>query len=55
MRPWLMHGMHMLLLVGIPVGRILWWILRHYRAHVLLGVIWWIARMRPHLRGHRGV
>jgi len=51
MRSWLMHRMHvlLLLLIRVPVGRILLRVLRHHRPHVL-SIIWLIARMRPHVR-----
>jgi hypothetical protein len=47
---WVVHGMHLLLLI-VPVGGILLWILGHHGRHVL-GIVRLIARMGPHVRRH---
>ena len=50
----LMHVVHLLLLVWVPVGGILLGVLWHHSAH-LLGVVLLIGMVRPHMRRHRGV
>ena len=50
----LMHRMHLLVVVRIPIRCIMLGILGHDRAH-LLRIILRIARMRSHMGWHRGI
>ena len=50
----LMHGMHLLLLVLVPVGRVVLGILWHHSAH-LLRIVLLILSMGPHVCRHRGI
>jgi hypothetical protein len=49
-----MHGMHMRLLISIPIGLVLLRILGHHGRHLLL-VVRRVLVMRPHGRRHVGI
>jgi hypothetical protein len=53
--PLLVHRIHRLLRIWIPVLRILLRIRRHHGTHVLLGIVRLLVARMPHMWRHRGV